>query len=268
MSTARVVAVAALLSAFGPTASAEEPPSLAKARTLYNAANYEGAIDAASVARADAAWADAAALVIARSYLERYRLQADVEDLAAARDALNAVRSTALTPRDYVDYIVGLGLSLYLGESYGAAAELFDTALSRASLLPQRDQLLLLDWWATALDREGQIRSSDSRPAVFARIAARMEEEIRREPGNAVANYFLAVAARGRGDIDGAWDYAVAAWVRSRLSPDGERLRVDLDRLMMQALIPERARTIVARDPQEGLAALRTEWEILKQQWK
>jgi hypothetical protein len=268
MHTARVVAVAALLSAFGSAASAEEPPSLAKARTLYNAANYEGAIDAASVARTDAAWTDAAALVIARSYLERYRLQADAEDLGAARDALNAVRSTSLTPRDYVDYIVGLGLSLYLGESYGAAAELFDTALSRASLLPQHDQLLLLDWWATALDREGQIRSSDSRPAVFARIAARMEEEIRREPGNAVANYWIAVAARGRGDIDGAWNYAVAAWVRSRLSTDVEKLRVDLDRLMTQALIPERARTIVAREPQEGLAALRTEWEILKQQWK
>jgi hypothetical protein len=60
----------------------------------------------------------------------------------------------------------------------------------------------------------------------------------------------------------------VAAWVRSRLSPDAEKLRVDLDRLMTQALIPERARTIVARDPQEGLTALRTEWEILKQQWK
>jgi hypothetical protein len=56
--------------------------------------------------------------------------------------------------------------------------------------------------------------------------------------------------------------------VRSRLSPDAEKLRVDLDRLMTQALIPERARTIVARDPQEGLTALRTEWEILKQQWK
>jgi hypothetical protein len=267
MSSARIIAVAALL-AFGPAASAEEPPSLAKARSLYNAANYEGAIDAASVARKDPAWADAAALVIARSYLERYRLQADAEDLAAARDALNAVRSTALTPRDHADFIVGLGLSLYLGESYGAAAELFDTALHRSSLLPPRDQLLLLDWWATALDREGQIRSSDRRAAVFERIGARMGDEIRREPGNAVANYWMAVAARGRGDIDGAWSYAVAAWVRSRLSPDVEKLRVDLDRLMTQALIPERSRRVVARDQQEALTALRTEWEILKGQYK
>jgi tetratricopeptide (TPR) repeat protein len=268
MSTARIVAVAALLSALGSAASAEEPPSLAKARTLYNAANYEGAIDAASVARMDAAWADPAALVIARSYLERYRLQADAEDLAAARDALNAVRSTALSPRDYVDYIVGLGQSLYLGENYGAAAELFDTALSRASLLPARDSLLLLDWCATALDREGQIRSSGRRTAVFERIAARMEAEIRREPGNAVANYWMAVAARGQGDIDAAWNYAVAAWVRSRLSMDTEKLRADLDRLMTQALIPERARFVVARDQQGALATLKTEWEILKEQYK
>ena len=153
-----------------------------------------------------------------------------------------------------------------LGESYGAAAELFDTALGRPRRCPQRDRLLLLDWWATALDRDAQIAPARSPAPVFARIAARMEEELRREPGQPVANYWLAVAARGTGDIDGAWNYAVAAWVRSRLSPDAERLRADLDRLVTQALIPERARTVVARDLQDALTALRTEWEILKEQ--
>jgi hypothetical protein len=69
--------------------------------------------------------------------------------------------------------------------------------------------------------------------------------------------------------MDGAWNSAIAAWVRSTLSPDTTAgLRDDLDRLVTQALIPERSRTLVARSPQEAVTALRTEWELLKQQWK
>jgi hypothetical protein len=248
---------------------ADEPPALAKARALYNAGDYEGAIDAAAVSRKDPDWADASALVIARAHLEQYRQRTDAEDLSAARAALSAVRAAALSPRDHVDLIVGLGLSLYLGEVYGAAGELFDTALNRSALLGARDRLLLLDWWATALDREAQGRPSDRRGRVFEVIGARMLEEVRREPGNPVANYWQAVAARGAGDIDGAWNSVLAAWVRSALSPDtsGE-LRVDLDRLMTQALIPERSRAAGSRDPQEALTAFTTEWELFKQQWK
>ena len=40
------------------------------------------------------------------------------------------------------------------------------------------------------------------------------------------------------------------------------------DRLMTQALIPERSRTLVAREPQDAVTALKTEWELLKSQWK
>jgi len=269
MRTFVVVVVALVLTGAGSTAWANEPPALAKARTLYNAGDFEGAIDAASMARTDEAWADAAALVVARSHLELYRARADAEDLSAARAALGAVRAGSLMPRDQVDLIVGLGQSLYLSELYGAAAELFDTALSRASLLATRDRLLLLDWWATSLDREAQSRPVDRRARVFDRISLRMNEEIQRDPGSPVANYWLAVAARGTGDIDGAWNSAVAAWVRSTLSPDTtSRLRDDLDRLVTQALIPERARTVAAREPQEAVAALTTEWELIKQQWK
>ena len=269
MRTSVVIVVALVLMGAGSTAWANEPPALAKARTLYNAGDYEGAIDSASVVRKDEAWADAAALVVARSHLELYRTRADAENLSAARAALGAIRAAALMPRDQVDLIVGLGQSLYLSEIYGAAAELFDTALSRATLLGTRDRLLLLDWWATSLDREAQSRPADRRARVFERISTRMNEEIQRDPGSPVANYWLAVSARGAGDIDGAWNSAVAAWVRSTLSPDStSRLRDDLDRLVTQALIPERSRTVGAREPQEAVAALKTEWELIKQQWK
>jgi hypothetical protein len=269
MRTCRAGVIAVILLGLAPAAWAAEPPALAKARTLYNAANYEGAIDAAAVARKQAPWADAAALVIARSHLERYRESADPKDLVAAREAFGTVKASALTPRDQVDLIIGLGQSLYLGEIFGAAADLFDTALAKASLLSPRDRVMLLEWWATALDRDAQTRPVDRRRGVFERIGARMEGELRQDPGSAVANYWLAVAARGAGDVEGAWNLAVAAWVRSTLSPETTRdLRADLDRLVMQALIPERSRVMGGRDPQDAVSALRAEWELVKQQWK
>jgi hypothetical protein len=269
MRTLRVGTLVLVLLGLVPAAWAAEPPALAKARTLYNAANYEGAIDAAAVARRQPAWADAAALVMARSYLERYRQNADARDLAAAREALSTIKAGALMPRDQVDLIIGLGQSLYLGEIFGAAANLFQTALTRSALLGARDKQMLLDWWATAMDREAQTRPADRRRVVFEQIAARMEEELRQDPGSAVANYWQAVALRGVGDVEGAWHAAIAAWVRSTLSPEttGE-LRADLDRLVMQALIPERSRVMAARDPQEAVTALSAEWELVKQQWK
>jgi hypothetical protein len=250
-------------------ASAAEPPALAKARTLYNAADYEGAIDAAAVARLQPQWADAAALVIARAYLERYRQRADPADLSAAREALSTVHSAMLTPRDQVDLLIGLGQALFLGEIYGAAAELFDTALSRSPLISGADRLMLLDWWASALDREAQARPADVRTRMFDRLTARMEEELRLDPGSPVANYWLAVAARGAGDLDRAWAAAVAAWVRSGLNRGStEQLRMDLDRLVTQALIPERARTRPAREQQEAISELRADWDLVKQQWQ
>jgi hypothetical protein len=250
-------------------AAANEPPSLAKARVLYNAGDYEGAIDAAAVARLQPDWTHAAALVIARSHLERYRLSANPADLMAAREALGTVRSDALRPRDQVDLLIGLGQALYLGELFGAAGELFDTALGRAGLMEPRDRLMLLDWWATALDRDAQSRPAEARRPVFDRIAARMEEELRHDASSPVANYWLAVAARGMGNVDRAWDAAVAAWVRATLAPDSApELRTDIDRLVTQALIAERARTRPEGERQDAIAAMRAEWEMDKEQWK
>ena len=249
-----------LVSSTGAAAAAE-PPALAKARALYNAADYDGAIDAAALARAQPAAADAAALVTARSHLERYRLRGDVADLATAREALISVRASMLPPRDQVDHLVGIGQSLFLANTFGAAAEVFDGALGKGALLSHRDRLMLLDWWASALDREAQGRPPDRRLPAYERIASRMEEELRQDPGSAPANYWLAAASRGTGDLDRAWDAAMAGWIRATLAPEtADTLRSDLDRLVTQALVPERARMKPARDP---LA----DWQQLKQDW-
>ena len=258
----------ALVLAVAPLAFAAESPALVKARTLFNSANYEGAIDAASVARRDPMWADAGALIVARAHLERFRQTADLQHLSDAREALRAIKSAALSPRDRVDLVIGLGQALYLGETFGAAAELFDAALDKGDLLSERDRVLLLDWWATALDREAQLRTFDRRPAVYERIAARMENELREDPSSAVAAYWRVVAARGTGDLDLAWSAAISAWVRSTLNPaTSAQLRADLERVVSQALIPERARTHPAKDVLDPVALLAAEWDLVKDRW-
>jgi len=265
----RIAAAIVSMTLVAGSAYAAEPAPLAKARALYNAADYDGAIASAAIARTQPAAADPAALVEARSHLERYRRSADPTDLSAARDALNAIRPAMLSPRDQLDFLVGLGQSLYLTGLFGPAADLFDTALQRGTLLPARDRLMLLDWWATALDREAQAAVPERRARLAAEIIARMEEELRRDPGSAPANYWLAVAARDAGDLDAAWDAAVAAWVRAALGPaTSQQLRSDVDHLVTEALIPERVRLRPAREQADATEALRAQWELVKQQWR
>ena len=259
-----------LLLASSLRVAAAEHPSLAKARALYNAGDYDGAIAAAGMARQDPAAADAAALVSARSHLERYRLGAsDASDLTAAREALASTRVAGLKPRDQIDLLIGMGQALFLADAFGAAAELFDTALSRATTLPDRDRLLLLDWWASAVDRHAQSLPHDDRAAALHRVIKRTEEELRHDPGNAAANYWLAVSSRGAGDPERAWHAAAAAWVRAPLRPDtAAALRYDIDRFVTTVLIQERARRRSPREHEEALNALRAEWDAIKSDWK
>jgi hypothetical protein len=251
-------------------ARAAEPVALANARIRYNAGDYEGAISAAAVARNTAAAADAAALVIARAHLELYRQRVLPEDLATARQTLQMIQVGNLSSRDQADLYIGLGQALYLGEVFGAAAEMFDTVLAtRTTILAPSEHRQLLDWWATALDHDAQARTPERRSRVYERVMARMEDELKQDPSNPTANYWLAVAARGLGDPDRAWDIAVAAWVRSSVLPEpGTTLRADLDRLVGEALIPERARLRPAAEQQLAMTMLKAEWDLVKDQWK
>jgi hypothetical protein len=262
--------VALLLALLGgaAAAAAEEPPALVKARALYNAADYDGAIEAAAEARREPESADTAALVMARAYLERYRQRADPADLAAGRDAIQSVWAPLLPAREQVDLLVGMGQYLYLTDAFGASAELFDSALAQGYLLSEQERLLLLDWWANALDRSSQSRPAEARAGMFGELVARMEEELRRAAANPVANYWLALGARGAGDLDRAWDAAVAGWVRAGLWPEmAAQVREDLDRLVIQVLVPERVRMRGARDSEADARTMLEEWDRIKEQW-
>ncbi len=265
----RRTAAAALLAAALAGSASAQPDAVARARLLYNERKYDAAIAAATIVRKVPAFADAGSLVLARAYLERYRQSADNADLVAARDALRDIHPALLTPRDRVDYLVGLGEALFLDEEFGAAAEVFGSAVESAGQTEPQMKDQVLDWWASALDRQAYAGATDDRAWIYDRILERMGDELRADPASGVAAYWIAAAARGAGDLDRAWSAAVAGWVRAPLTRDhGAALRADLDRLVVQAIIPERARELADGPERERAAAsMRAEWEALKRKW-
>jgi hypothetical protein len=261
----RCVAVLLAFCASATLAFAADTPRdpLARARTLYNNGQYEAAIAAAAQARLVAAYADSADLIAARSYLERFRDSKAADDLTNARARLARLDPQRLGGHERVEFLVGLGEALFFDGAFGAAADVFTTILAQAGALPADGRERVLDWWASAIDREARARTEVDRQAPYQRIRDRMQEEIAARPGSTAASYWLSAAARGQGDLQAAWSAAEAGWVRAGLAPDrGAALRADLDRLVLQLLVPDRAKML--GQPAE---ALRQEWERFKGKW-
>lgn len=245
--------------------------TLARARQLYNAGSQDAAIAAAKKARNDAKFADAATIVLARAYLERFRGTANRQDLDAAREALQSVQPARVAPRDRLDLAVGFGEALYLDGAYGAAAEIFEPLLEAVAQLGPRARERVMDWWASALDAEARSRPVAERAPYYRRIVGKMETGLARDTGLSVASYWLAAGALGMGDGTRAWQAAVAGWVRASFSPErAVAVRVDLDRLMIDAIIPNRVRTLSlpSREVAAATTGMRNEWELVKQRWK
>ena len=259
----RLLVYAAFMTlASAPARGADDP--LARARLLYNQRQFQAAITAAEQARLIPVRADAADLIAARAYLERFRESTASDDLTNARDRLRRLNTLRLGPRERIEYVVGLGETLFFDGAFGAAAGVFDSVLKSRDVLTGDAREHLLDWWATAVDREARPRPDIERQGVYLRIRARMEEELATHPASGSAAYWLAAAARAQGDIQAAWDAAQAGWVRAPLAADrGTALRADLDRLVLRAIVPDRAR-VTAQSPD----SLRTEWERFKERWR
>jgi tetratricopeptide (TPR) repeat protein len=256
-----------LMVALGATLAAAADP-LAEARRLYNLGQYDNAAKLARDAIKVPATAESARLVLGRIHLERYRQSAEPEDLAQAREALRSVNPQGLEPRERTELIIGQGEALYLEDRFGAAVELFERALDGADPLGAGARDRLVDWWATAVDRLALTRPRDTREPVYARIVTRMEKELGTDPASAPAVYWLAAAARGAGNLDRALNAAMAGWVTAPLGRDhGAALRADLDRLVTQGIIPDRAVKLQPRDTKQAAEVMLSEWEALKASW-
>jgi hypothetical protein len=260
--TVLVVAATATL------AAAAAPDQLAVARRFYNQGQFDRALEAARLATANPATASSARLVMGRARLERYRLVPADEELDAARAELRAVDPRAVDARERVELQVGFAQLLFFEDRFGAAAEVLDPVLDASVALAPDSHERALEWWATALDRQAQSIAAMERGAIYFRITERMERELRRDISSAAASYWLAASARASSDLDRAWAAAEAGWIRAALGRDrGETLRTDLDRLVLQGIIPDRAARLPARDRRQAVAIMTLEWDAFKKRW-
>jgi hypothetical protein len=244
--------------------AAESRDPLARARFLYNDRQFDAAVAAAEEGRRVPERADSADLIAARAYLERFRASAVPDDLTYARDRLRRINPGRLNARERTEFVLGLGEALFFDDSPGAAAGVFESVLAGGDHLTADARERVLDWWASALDRDTRPRSDFERQAVYQKIRDRMQLEIGANPGSSAASYWLSAAAWGQGDHQAAWDAAQAGWVRAPMASDrGATLRGDLDRLVQRGIIPERARAL-AQSPDN----LQQEWEHFKDRWK
>lgn len=242
--------------------------ALGEARRLYNSADYDAAERAVRTALQQPASANAARVILGRVQLERFRRSADPQHLSEARAALREVDPTMLDDRERLELTIGFGEALFMEDRFGAAAEMLTPVLDRATVLGSGARERVLDWWATAIDRYAQARPPAERAGHYARVTSRMAEELAKDPGLGAASYWQVAAARASGDLDLAWASAMAAWVRAGLARDrGAALRGDLERLMIQGIIPERAMRIAPRDPSSTITGLTNEWEAFKASW-
>jgi hypothetical protein len=240
---------------------------LVRARQQYNLQQYDAAIAAAREARGRPELANAAAVVLGRAHLERYRMSSEAADLAAARESLVAIDAARLSARDRVELLVGLGELLYFEGHFGAAAELFGAATGSASPADGTNRDYVLDWWAMALDHEAQASGDAERRRLYSRMLERVEPAAAGGHPSAAAMYWVAAAAAGMDDFGRAWHAAIAAWVRAPLAAiPRASLCADLDRLVQQVIIPGRAVMLPpSADRKQAIADMQSEWAAIKE---
>ena len=265
---AAALAIGCVLALLPWPAGAAEVPALVKARQLYNLGQFAQAAEAALPARSLPATRDAANLIIGRARLELYRQTAAETDLAAARESLRAVKPDALGARDRTELLMGLGEALYFESAFAAAAALFEMALAAPPVAGAPGRERLFDWWAGALDRHAQVLAPEARIGVYPRILEAALTELKGRPNAASAIYWQVAALVAIGEADEAYQAAQAGWVRIVFNPtELVGLRADLDRLVRDGVIPDRARRTVEPDPEQAAEALRAEWERFKAAW-
>src|SRR5262245_29478523 len=157
--------------------------ALSDARRLYNQGQYDAAEQAARDAARTPATADGARVVLGRIQLERHRRTPAAADLSGAIATLRAVDARRLDTRERIEFAIGLAEALYLEDRFGAAADLFESVLDDSEALGPVAHERVLEWWATAVDRQAQLRPAGERAGIYARVSERMAAEIAKDAG-------------------------------------------------------------------------------------
>jgi hypothetical protein len=118
------------------------------------------------------------------------------------------------------------------------------------------------------LNRHAASRPFTERHAIYSRITERMTIELIREPGSGPANYWLVAAAQGAGDLEAAWSTAQASWIRAGFAGTrAQRIRADIDRVVVEGIIPARAARVTGRESNMVVAGMAGEWDAFKKAW-
>ncbi|HUR20479.1 MAG TPA: hypothetical protein VMZ90_06700 [Vicinamibacterales bacterium] len=268
---ARVLTAACLLTAATTGLMAQRPAApVTLARQAYNEQQFDRAIVLAKEAKSTPALADSASLVLSRALLERFRRTGDNADVEGARSALLSVNSAHLTPTEGSELHLGMAELMFVDDQFGTATEMFEVALDRPGMVPDRSRDRVLEWWAASLDRYAQLGPDTQRTAKYWRMLTRLEQEAVRGPASPAVAYWMAAAARAVDDLDRAWSLAIAAWIQAPMIAGARAaaLRNDVDRLMAVAIIPERAHHSAANADVEAVKlALTAEWSAIKTKW-
>ena len=180
------------------------------------------------------------------------------------------MRVSNLDTRDHVDFLMALGEALFFEDDYGAAATLFESGIDGAIAQGTETGEAMLEWWGSAVERHADALERDGahhRVRAAARSdGARAVAQSRHRPPPRIGSSSARAAAAT--PIE-AWDAAIAGWVRARLA--GARsatLRADLDKLVLEGIIPDRVRSLAADRRAQAESDLRAEWAVVKERWK
>jgi hypothetical protein len=268
----RLLILAILFTAATIGLDAQRPVDpLTRARQAYNEQQFDRAILLAKEAKSTPALADSASLVLSRATLERFRRTGDPVDVEAARSALLSVNPSRLSPSELSELHLGMAELMFVDDQFGTATEMFEVALDRPGMVPDRSRDRVLEWWAASLDRYAQLGPDTHRMSKYWRMLTRLEQEAVRGPASPAVAYWMAAAARAVEDPDRAWALAIAAWIQAPLiaGPRAAALRSDIDRLMEVGIIPERAnRSAANADVEASKLALAAEWKAIKAKWE
>jgi len=254
----------------GPAAAQSE---LERARALYNEGLYDDAIAAAASAKSKTSAASSATLIAARARLERFRATRDPQDLAGARAELVSLNPRSLASQEAIEWQIGLGTALFLEDQPGPASEMFTSVLPGArAKMSAAEFEKLVEWWAASLSRVAEALTGDARKVAYKSMQTDVREELDANPLSRPATYWLVVATRGTGDLDAAWNAAVAGWIRVGSQADATQLRADLERFVTQTLIPERAQArtghrLDSRETMSEITSIGEEWKAIVARW-
>ena len=150
-------------------ASAADDP-LARARLLYNQRQFEAAVQRRRAGAADAGARRRGGSRSPRAPISSGSARARRPTISTnARDRLRRLDPQRFAPRERAEYIVGLGETLFFDGAFGAAATVFDSVLRQPRLLTGDARERVLDWWASALDRDARPRPEIERQGVYQR---------------------------------------------------------------------------------------------------